>query len=167
MIVIACKAGYGPQQRRHRQLALAIDFYRKQMLIAGLELQPRAAIGNELARKKSPARRGILIRRKVDAGRTHQLAHDYAFGAIDDERSFTGHQREITHEDFLLDDFARFFVSEPRLHIQRSRVRGIMIATFVFAVLRYAKGVRRQNEFKAETLAGKIFNGRNFRKNFV
>ncbi len=152
------------QKRRHRQLALAVDLHRQQVFIAGFKLQPRASTWDQLRGKELAARGGILIGGKVDAWRTHQLADDHALGAIYNEGTFLRHQREITHEDILLDDFACLFICQARLHGQRSRIRRIAVAALVFTIFRLAKRIRRHNKFQLQIFPGEIFNGRDFFK---
>src|SRR5215469_15352946 len=91
-----------PQENRSQELALAVDAHIQHVLLVVLELHPRTAVGNDLAQEV-----GAVVRRlKEDAGRTVQLAHDYALGAVDDERAVLRHQRYVAEENFLLLDVA-------------------------------------------------------------
>ena len=106
------------QQRRDGHLALAVDLDREQILVARLELQPRAAIRDKLGGKEFAARRGILVGCIVDAGRAHELADDDALGAINNKCALARHQREITHEDVFFDDLAGLFIDQARLDVR-------------------------------------------------
>ena len=86
------------QEDRAQELALAIDADVQDVLLVVLELDPRAAVRNDLAQEV-----GAVVRRlKEDAGRTVQLRHDDALGAVHDERAVGRHQRDVAEEDFLL-----------------------------------------------------------------
>ena len=70
------------------------------------ELDPRAAERDDARRDETLA---VRVRRLLehDARRAVQLAHDDAFGAVDDESAERREQRQLTEIDFLLDDVAR------------------------------------------------------------
>jgi hypothetical protein len=155
------------QEGCHRQLALAIDLHTQQILIAGLEFQPGAASGDQLGREELAARGGILIGGKVDAGRTHELAHHHALGAAYDKRTFLRHQGEITHEDILLDDLARLFVRQTRLHSQRGGIRRIAVAALILAVPGFSERFWWYDKFQFQIFSGEIFNRRDFLKKFA
>ncbi len=161
------QAGDGAQQRRHRQFTLAVDLDGQQVLIAGLEFEPGAARRNELGGKQLAARRRVLVCREVDAGRTHELADHNALRSIDNKGSLPCHEREITHEDVLLDDFARLFVDEARFDRQRRGIRRIAVAALIFSILGLAKRFRGNDKFQAQIFPGEVFNGRDFFKEFA
>ena len=105
-LVVAEQAGdllvalhaHGAQQHRHGQLAGAVDAGEHHAVGIGFILDPRAAVGDHLGGVQEGA--GLVDGLgKVHAGRAHQLGDDNALGAVDDERTMFGHQREITHED--------------------------------------------------------------------
>jgi hypothetical protein len=50
----------GPQQGRRRDLALAVDLDPELVLVVGLELEPGAAVRDDLGREQPAAARGIL-----------------------------------------------------------------------------------------------------------
>ena len=84
------------------ELALAVDAHVENVLGVVLELDPGAAIGNDLAQEVAAA-----VGRLVEhAGRAVQLADDDALGPIDDERAVIGHQRNVAEKDLLLLDVA-------------------------------------------------------------
>src|SRR5258705_1708075 len=54
-------------------------------------------------KKKNAEEVGAVVRRlEEDAGRTVELRHDDALGAVDDEGAVLAHQRNVAEEDFLL-----------------------------------------------------------------
>ena len=73
---------------------------------------------------------------EVDAGRTDQLRHDDALGAVDDEGALVGHQREVAHEDRLRLDLAGLVVHELGGDEQRRRVGEVAVLALVDGVLR-------------------------------
>ena len=97
----------GTQQLGRLELALAIDLDVQLAARAGLELEPRAAVRDDLGVEQVAAGRRILDRGVVDARRADQLADDDALGAVDDERALLGHEREVAHVHALALDLAR------------------------------------------------------------
>ncbi len=94
------------KQRRHRQLALAVDTDVDDVLGVEFEVQPRPAIGNDARGEQIFARRMGLaaIMVEQDARRPVHLADDHALGAVDDEGAVARHQRHVAHIDVLLLD---------------------------------------------------------------
>ena len=96
------------QQRRHRQLPLAVDADVDQILAVELEIEPRAAIRDHPRGEQVLAGRvGLaLVVIEEHAGRAVHLGDDDAFGAVDDEGAVVGHQRHVAHIDGLFLDVA-------------------------------------------------------------
>ena len=94
------------QQRRDRQLALAVDADVDDVLGVELEVEPRAAIGDDARGEQILARSVGLAAVMVEqhARRTVHLRDDDALGAVDDERAVLRHQRHVAHVDVLLLD---------------------------------------------------------------
>ena len=88
----------GAQEDGAEELALAVDADVEGVLLVVLELDPRAAVGNDLAEEVG----AVVGRLKEDAGRAVELGDDDALGAVDDEGAVLGHQRNVAEEDFLL-----------------------------------------------------------------
>ena len=86
------------QEDRAQEFALAVDAHVEHVLLVVLELNPRAAIGNDLAQEVGAVVRGL----EEHAGRAVQLADDDALGAVDDEGAVLRHQRNVAEENFLL-----------------------------------------------------------------
>ncbi len=106
-----CRASLGrvmPSARRsdrHRQLAATVDTREHAVLRVELEIEPRAAVRNDAARRTAACRSECVLPRswsKNTPGRTVQLRDDDALGAVDDEGAVLGHQRHLADVDFLL-----------------------------------------------------------------
>ncbi len=91
----------GAQEHRREELALAVDAHVEQVLRVVLELDPRAAIRNDLRDVE-----GLVLGVEERARRAVQLRDDDALGAVDDERAVVGHQRDVAEVDLLLLDVA-------------------------------------------------------------
>ena len=96
------------QERRHRQLAAAVDAHEHQVLGVEFEVEPRTAVGNDARREQEFARRmGLaLVVVEKHPRRTVHLGNDDPLRAIDDEGAVVGHQWHITHENVLFLDVA-------------------------------------------------------------
>ena len=82
------------QENRAEEFALAVDADVQNILGVVLELDPRAAVGNNF-----PEEIAAVVGRFVKhARRAVQLADDHALGAVDDERAVVGHQRNVAEE---------------------------------------------------------------------
>src|SRR5262249_717099 len=89
------------QEHRRQEFALAIDADVEQVLGVVLELDPRAAVGNDLRDVE-----GLVLGVEERARRAVQLADDDALGAVDDEGAVLRHQRDVAEVDLLLLDVA-------------------------------------------------------------
>ncbi len=118
-----------PQERRDRELALPVDPRVRDALLVDLELEPRATRRHQV--RDEDLLRRVLRLHQVGAGRTDELRHDHALGAVDDERPPLGHHREVAHEDPLLADLARLGVDEAHRHRQRGLIGHVLLATLV------------------------------------
>ena len=146
------------QQHRDRLLALAVDTDVDDVLLVDLELEPCTAARDDLGVDDLALGRGLVRSdAEVDAGRTHQLRHHDALGAVDDERAAVGHHREVTHEDRLLFDLTGLRVHETRGDEERARVRHVALTALVFGVLRRVEDVVGQLELE---LTGEVLDGR-------
>ena len=110
----------GAQENRAEELALAVDAHVENVLGVVLELDPRAAVGNDF-----PEEIAAVVGRFVEhAGRAVQLADDHALGAVDDEGAVVGHQRNIAEEDFLFLDVADVFRAGVRILVVDGQADG-------------------------------------------
>ena len=134
-------------QRRHRNLAAAVDTREHDVLGVELDVEPGAAIGNDARGEQQLARRmGLaLVVVEEHAGRTVHLRDDDALGAVDDEGAVHGHERDVAHVDVLLLDVldglgAGFLVDiehdEAQRHLERRREGHAALAALVDVVFR-------------------------------
>ena len=75
-----------------------------------LEVDPRAALGNDAGGVEELARDAVLA---VVVGEEHpwafvHLANDHPFGTVDDERALFGHQGQFAEVDVLFFDLLDF-----------------------------------------------------------
>src|SRR6185312_10148748 len=118
------------EQRRHRQLAAAVDADIDVVLGVEFEIEPGAAIGDDAGGEEILARGMALALVVIEehAGRAMHLRDDDALGTVDDEGAVLGHERHVAHVDVLLFDVAdraraRILVDVPdhqaQGHLQR------------------------------------------------
>ena len=144
------------EKNRDRLLALAVDAHGNKILLVDLELQPCTAAGNDLCDVDVLIGGLVDAALKIDAGRTHELGHHDALGAVDDERALVGHQRELAHEHCLGLDLACLVVHELSCDEQRSRVGEVLLAALIDRVLGGLEPVvaERQRHRAGEVLDG-------------
>ena len=127
----------GSQQYRRREFTVAVDV-NVQYIVVGVmnEFQPGAAVGNN---------GGIVLYfsalvhlcRRIHAGRTHQLTYYYALRTVNDKTARIGHQRKVTHIDFVFRNFAGVLSHETDLEFQRSGVSCVAQSALVFRILAF------------------------------
>ena len=152
------------EQRGDRQLAAAVDARIDDVLGVELEIEPRAAIGNDAGREQQLAGgMGLaLVVVEEHAGRAVHLGDDDALGAVDDEGAVGGHERHVAHVDVLLLDVLDrlrlgvgidFEHDEAQRHLQRRRIGHAALLAFVDVELRLLEFVAHEFEHR---LAGEI-----------
>ena len=152
-LVVALVA-HGPQERRRRDLALAVHLDRKEVLVARLELEPGAAIRDHLGREEGPAAGRILEGAVVDAGRADELTDNDALGAVDDEGPLIRHEGEVAHVDALALDLACLLDQELDVHVQRPAEGQVLGPALELGVLGRPELVVQ--EMKLHHLAGEV-----------
>ncbi|MNH87882.1 hypothetical protein D3C73_403760 [compost metagenome] len=107
------------------------------ILSVGLQFKPGSAVWNYCGGVGFFA---VLIyfRAEIDAWRANQLADNNPFRTIDNKSAGLRHQREISHEHFLLFDLTGLLIDEPHLHTQRSRICHVPLFSVVNRILRFA-----------------------------
>ncbi|MNS62059.1 hypothetical protein D3C72_951060 [compost metagenome] len=136
----------GQQEAGGRQFTTTVDTDEDHVLGVELEVQPRAAIGNDAGGEQQLARRvGLaLVVVEEDARRTVHLRDDHALGAVDDEGALVRHERDVAHVDVLLLDVldrtgARFFLGlkddQAQLDLQRRGIGHVALDAFFDVVL--------------------------------
>ena len=148
------------KQRRDGNLALAVDFDGDDVAVRGLELQPGAAVRNELRVAQVPPAGLVALERQIHARGAHELRDDDTLGAIDNEGAHGRHEREISHEDLLLLDLAGLLDQQLHIYPQRSRVRRVALPAFLLAVLRLVEPIVAEAHF--EPVAGEVLDRRDF-----
>ena len=150
----------GPAQRfqQHRDVLapLAVDADADRVLLVDVELEPGSAARDDLGHVDVLVGRLVEILGEVGAGGTHELRHDDALGAVDDEGAPTRHDREVPHEDFLLLDLAGHLVHERGFDEQRLAVRDVLVAALLFRGLDVFELVAAEIQLE---LFGEIFDG--------
>ncbi len=150
------------------ELALAVDADVQDLLGVVLELDPSAAVRDDLGHPRD------AVRRLEEHTRASvELRDDDALGPVDDEGPITGEHGDLTEVDLLLLDVAdraraRILVHVPddetQRHLQGSRKRGAALLTFVDVVFRRLELVL--HEFQGAAF-GEIGNRENRLENFL
>ena len=145
----------GAQQHRRVQLAAAVDADVEEVLGVELEVEPRAAVGDDAGAVEQLARRVRLALVVIveDARAAVQLADDDALGAVDDEGPVVRHERDLAEEDLLLLDVADRLrpgllvgVPDDQAHddLDRRREGHAALAALVDVVLGLVERVRHE-----------------------
>ena len=160
----------GPEDHEHRQAALAGDTrsgsYVLARLLLNVELDPLTTVGVDGSGHEGLE---VTTRGEDDARGTHELRYDDALGAVDDERAFVGHHREVAHEHGLLFDFAGSGVHEAGAHEDRRGEGHVLLFALLHAELgRWPKvnvvGIELQ--FQPQC-AGEVFDRANVAESFL
>ena len=144
----------GPQQGGRRDLALAIHLDPQLVLVVGLELEPGAAVRDDLGAEQHAAGRGVLDLAVVDAGRADELADDDTLRAVDDERALVRHPRVVAHVDALALDLAGLLDQELDIDVERLAEREVLGPALLLGVLGRAELV--VEELELHHLAGEV-----------
>ena len=139
----------GAQERGHRQLALAVDLDRHDVARVRLELEPRAAIGDQLGERDVASRAGVHHAREVRAGGAHELADHHALGAVDDEGARRRHQRYVAEEERLLLDLLGLLDLKLHRYIERRFVGHLPDPALRLVELRLAELVGPEPQLEA------------------
>ena len=142
------------EQGGRRDLALAIDLDPQLVLVVGLELEPGAAVRDDLRAEQHAAGRRVLDLAVVHARRADELADDDALGAVDHERALVGHPRVVAHVDALALDLAGLLDQEFDVDVQRLAERQVLGPALLLGVLGLTELVVEELEF--HDLAGEV-----------
>ena len=144
------------EQHRRVHLPAPVDAHVDDVLRVELEVEPRAAVGDDARRVEQLAARVrlALVVVEEDARAPVELADDDALGPVDDERARLRHQGELTEVDLLLLDVADDAlpavagVVDHQLvrHLDRRRERHAALAALVDVVLRRLEVVGDEHE---------------------
>ena len=125
----------GAQKDSRADLPLSVDVHPHDALRILLEFEPCAAVGNDRCFEHFPARL-VLFRLVVRAGRTDELRNDDALRAVDDKGAVVGHEREIAHKHFLIDDLVFDFIDKAHFYPKRERIRCVAVPAFLLVIFR-------------------------------
>ncbi len=146
----------GLQQDGHRHLATTVDPEIQDVLRIKLEVEPGPAVRNDAGREQQLARavRLAAIMFKEHARRAVQLRNNHAFGAVDDERTGGGHERQFTHIHLLLLDLLDRWLDRFLVHDDQpdpGTQRRAECQTALLAFLDVKRGVTERVADKLET----------------
>ena len=144
----------GSQQGGRRDLALAIHLDPQLVLVVGLELEPGAAVRDDLGAEQHAAGRRVLDLAVVDAGRTDELADDDPLRAVDHERALVRHPGVVAHVHALALDLAGLLDQELDVDVQRLAERQVLGAALLLGVLGLTELV--VEELELHDLAGEV-----------
>ena len=147
------------EERRDGDFPAPVDARVDDVLGVELDVEPRAAVGNDARREQQLARRmGLaLVMIEEHAGRAMHLRNDDALGAVDDEGAVIGHERDVAHVDILLLDVldrfgAGFLVyiehDQAQRHLERRGVGHAALAALVDVVFRPLEFVLHEFEHR-------------------
>ncbi len=112
----------GLHQRGHRHLTATVHAEVQVVLRVKLEVQPRAAVGNDARREEKLARtvRLATVMLEKDARGTMKLGNNDPLGTIDDKGPGSGHERNLAHVHFLLLHLLDGFLGRIAIHDHES-----------------------------------------------
>ena len=105
-VVVGLPGQDSAQQDCDRDLTLAINLDAEHIALVGFELEPGAAVRDQLGGVERTTAGRILIVLEVDAGGANQLRDHDALGAVIDKGTVIRHHREIAEENLGLLDLA-------------------------------------------------------------
>jgi len=153
------------QQHRGGELPAPIDADVQDVLRVELEVEPRPAIRNHagIEQQSAASRRAPLVVIEENAGRTVELRHDDALGAVHHERAVLRHHRDLPEVDLLLLDVLerlglRLGIDVVRdeldRHLQRRGERHASLVALLHVVLRLTDRVRNERELRRSAEVG-------------
>ncbi len=131
----------GAQENGNRDRALTIELEGQVIRLAGLELHPGPAVGDEFGHCQGAAGGAVGGRFEIHTRGANQLRDDDAFRAVDDERPLVGHLGEIAQENVLLDRLGDFRPSQEHRNIQRAGIGQIPFDAFFNRMFRFSEPV--------------------------
>ena len=126
----------------------------EKIVFIGFKFQPCSTVGNH-AGVVCTAPVFIHFIFEIDTRTAHDLVHDHAFRAINDERSTFSHQWQFAYEYFLLFDFTRFLINKTTGDIHLGCKRRITTLGLFHIVARTLKSVFTTDEVQLK-LAGVV-----------
>ena len=113
---VVVRQTHGTHEHVRVDLAGLVHTNVEQVVLICLKLQPGTPVGDDAGVVGAPA---VLVHfiLEIDTGAAHDLVHDHALSAVDDERAALGHQRQFADEDLLLLDLTGLLVDQAAGHI--------------------------------------------------
>ena len=143
----------GAENHRDGQFAGTVNTHPQHVVAVGFIFQPGTAVGDNLGGMQGLA--GLVQHAvKIHARRADQLGNNDALGAIDNEGTGVGHQREIAHEHIGFLDFPRFAVFQPDEHLQRRRIGHVPLLAALHRILRLVQGVIHKFQHQIPVIVG-------------
>ncbi len=127
--------GQTAQKNGCEHLLLSVDAHPQNARRVLLELKPRAARRNVLRAVMGLSGLDVLFEIEVYAGRTNELADDYALRSVYDKRTRRRHTRQIAHIHLGTRVFARLAIAQAYFYVQRHRIRCVAVLAFLFGVV--------------------------------
>ena len=127
-------------QDSDRHLAVAVDADGNGAGRIRFQFDPGTAVRNQL-RAVNFLVESIFFLLVVHARGADQLGYDDTFGAIDDECTGIGHNREIAHVFVMLLQFAGFLVFQTYLYCERRRIVDVFLLALFNVVIRLPEGI--------------------------
>ncbi len=127
-------------QDSDRHLAVAVDADGNGAGRIRFQFDPGTAVRNQL-RAVNFLVESIFFLLVVHARGADQLGYDDTFGAIDDECTGIGHNREIAHVFVMLLQFAGFLVFQAYLYCERRRIVDVFLLALFNVVIRLPEGI--------------------------
>src|SRR5207245_356971 len=137
VIVVGVSRVHGAEQRHGRELARLVDADAQGVLLGDVDLDPRAALGDDAAAVEL-AVAGLGLDDVIDAGGAVQLADDDALGPVDDELAAADHDRHVAQVDLFLDGL---FLVEAQPDAEGPAVGQAELPALIGAVARLAQFV--------------------------
>ena len=147
--VVVLGVADGAEEGGDGELALAVDLDGDDVARAGLELEPCAAVGDQLGERDVAPGAGVLHAGEVGAGGAHELADDDALGAVDDEGAGGRHHRDVAEEELLLLDLAGLLDLELDGDVEGGLVGALALAALLLGELGVAEDVLAEAELEA------------------
>ena len=123
-LIVGLGDAEGAEEHGRGLATLAVDGDHEVAALVDLKLEPGAAGRDELRTVDQDA--VVHLGGEVHTRGADELGDDDALGAVDDEGTALGHEREVTHEDELLLDLAGLLVDEADVNEERGLIGDVL-----------------------------------------
>ena len=146
--IIICRQTHDTQEGRSRQFARPVHTGINDAVKVGLIFNPGPAVRDDCGPVEELTH-WIHVLGIIDARAADKLTDNDTFCPIDDEGPRIGHKGEIAHKDSRFLDFARIFIKQTDVYVQRSRIGCIFFLASFDIILRIADGKILETQFQA------------------